>query len=69
VDGNRVRGDVVHALKDVEFALVGPVGQTCLPDGGPGSAALRHVSHIEAVDGEDVYQGLIRFDRGLERRT
>lgn len=54
VDGNRVRGDVVHTLKDVKLALVGPVVQTGLPDGRPCSAALWHVPHIEAVDGEGI---------------
>ena len=51
VNGNRVRGDVVHAFKDVELALVGPVVQAGLPDGRPRGAALWHVSHVEAVDG------------------
>jgi len=52
VDGNRVRGDVVHTLEDVELALIGPIVQTGLPDGRPCSTALWHVPDIEAVDGE-----------------
>jgi len=52
VEGNRVRGDVVHTLKDVELALVGPIVQAGLPDGRPRSTALWHVPHIKSVDGE-----------------
>ena len=52
VDGDRVRSDAVHALEDVEFALVGPVVQPGFPYGGPRSTALWHVLYIEAVDSE-----------------
>ena len=50
VEGGGVGSVVVRTLQDIEFTSVRPVGGVDFPDGGPGAAALGHVSDIEHSD-------------------
>ena len=56
VEGHSVWADVVDTLDDVDFTIVRPVGQTGLPDRGPGTTALWHVPNVEAVGNEMQHQ-------------
>lgn len=60
-----VRGDVIHALDDVDLALVGPIRLGGLPGGRPCAAALGHVLYVES--GNRHVMSDIHSLRGLQR--